>query len=254
MKSRKPTLSPTKMLTYLACRMKYYWAYLNPMGRYFQRARAEFTFGTTLHRVLQHFHEQGGAEQVEREQLFVTYEQTWSDAGFEHAEHAEEHKELGRELLNAYYEQQMAQPGEAKVLLTEKMLRKDMGRFVLIGRLDRVDEYPDGTLEIIDYKSGRSTVTYEQVYDDFAMGCYQLLVREHYPDRPVVATIIALRSGDKATAFLAPDELKEFEAAVRELGEEILDKDIETYHPKRIDLCETCEFLKLCQRQPEFEN
>lgn len=250
--SRKPTLSPTKMLTYLACPVKYYWAYVNPLGRYYQRPRPEFTFGANLHRVLQLFHAAGGVEAIPKEQLRTAFESIWSNVGFESQEQAEQHRQLGLQMLDSYYDQQAERKGIARTLFTERLLRKDMGRFVLIGRLDRVDEYPDGTLEIIDYKSGRDEVTYEQIQDDFALVCYQLLLRHHYPNRPILATIVALRTGAQATTFLTPTEVQEMEEIVRLLGEEILDRDFENLVPQFKPLCRVCEFLPLCLQNPEF--
>lgn len=253
MSQRKPTLSPTKMIMYLTCPVKYYWTYLNPLGKYYLRARKELTFGATLHRVLQDFHEAGGVEQVQQETLIAKLEERWSEAGFETKEQAETHKTLGKELLHAYFEQQIQVEVPPKILYTEKMLRYDMGQFVLLGRIDRIDEHADGSIEVVDYKSGRSTVTEEQVYEDFAMRCYLLLARAHFPEKPLLASIIALRSGEQARVKLPEAELNEFEAQTRLLGEEMLDRDLETYLPRRIYACDDCDFLKLCQRNAEFD-
>ena len=56
---RKPTLSPTRIGTYLECAVKYRYIYQDKIGRFYTKARAGFSFGSTLHNVLQDFHEQG---------------------------------------------------------------------------------------------------------------------------------------------------------------------------------------------------
>ena len=93
---------------------------------------------------------------------------------------------------------------QCKTKFVERQLRYDMGDFNLIGRLDRVDEYPDGTLEIVDYKTGRETVSEEDVAGDLAMSIYQLLLHKKHPDRPIRARIEAVRTGISATAALNP--------------------------------------------------
>lgn len=251
---RKPVISPTRIRTYLLCEVKYYHSYLNPQGKYYIRAKREFSFGTTMHSVLQHLHAIGGAEAVSVEQLQQVMRQQWVDAGYETPQQAAEFQQVAANLLGQYHVQQLqaAQqiPAELRprLLMQERLLRMDMGRFALIGRVDRVDEHPDGTLEIIDYKSFRSTVTPEEVHDDLAMCCYQLLLKSLYPDRRVIATIVALQTGANASASLTPEELQDFREDIRLLGEEIISRDFEYLEPKRIPHCDDCDFLPLCQR------
>ncbi|MFQ3610697.1 MAG: PD-(D/E)XK nuclease family protein [Fimbriimonadales bacterium] len=245
---RKPSLSPTKITTYLTCRVKYYWAYQTPYGRYLKRGNAQLALGANLHRALQAFHEQGGAQALSPEQIAQTLEQLWSMQGFRSQEESEHHKQVGHALIQDYYQRQVEQPSEAVPLFTEKMLRRDMGEFVLIGRIDRVDEHPDGTLEIIDYKSGRSTVSEEQVREDLALHCYALLIQEQYPDRPLRLSIDALRAGVKATVPVSWEHLQEFRELLVEIGHRILRDTFEVLEPELIPHCARCEFLPLCQR------
>ncbi|MCX7926265.1 MAG: PD-(D/E)XK nuclease family protein, partial [Fimbriimonadales bacterium] len=131
----------------------------------------------------------------------------------------------------------------------ERMLRRDMGRYVLMGRIDRVDEHPDGTLEIIDYKSGRADVNEEQVRNDFALHCYALLVQEYYPDRPLQIAIHALRPNKKVAVPVSQETLDEFRELLDQLVAEILSEDWELLRPQWIPACAECEFLELCLRK-----
>jgi len=245
---RKPTFSPTKLTTYLTCRIKYHWAYMTPYGKWMRRQHPAFAFGTNLHRALQYFHSAGGAEKLSPDEFHQAIHQLWSHAGFETTEQSEAFKQTGLELAQQYYQTQREQPAEAIVLFTERMLRRDMGRYVLIGRIDRVDEYPDGTLEIIDYKSGRSQVSEEQVRNEFALHCYALLVQEHYPDRPLKIAIYALRPNKKVSLALSADTLEEFRELLNRLVEQILEEDWSLLNPHWIPECAECEFRALCVR------
>ncbi len=245
---RKPTLSPTRIQTYLTCRVKYYWAYLSPLGRRFHRRDPALTLGANLHRVLQLFHHLGGAETLSREQLAYALETLWRADRFETPEQSEAHKQLGHALIADYYERHAARPTPARTLFTEKTLRMDRGEYVLMGRLDRVDEHPDGTLEIIDYKSQRETVSEEQVANDLALNCYALLLQHHYPDRPLLLSIYALRAGMKATVAISADQLQEFGRLLDELAQQILNTEFDRLSPQPIPHCEVCEYLPLCTR------
>lgn len=251
---RKPSISPTKITTFLACPLKYRWTYVDAQGKWYLRSKSYYSFGTTLHGVLQRFHDEGdtGVETVD--QAIAAMEESWIDAGFSSAEEMQEAFGEGKEILERYVAAAKDRPRLAKTLFVEKMLRHDFAEFNLIGRLDRVDEYPDGSLEIVDYKSGRSTVLAEDVQNDLAMSVYQLLLKRKYPDRPVRATIVALKTGDQASYAMSDAELDEFERDIEMLGQQILfntDFFEAVAVPKR--LCYTCDFQPLCRKLPDFD-
>ena len=230
----------------------YRWMFVDPRGRWYRRAKPYFSFGSTLHKVLQRFHEEGGVGAVTKEVLLANYEANWIEAGYDSEEESQRHLALGRELLDTYYERLAVQPSEARPVYTERMLRCDMGPFTLSGRVDRVDEYPDGRLEIVDYKSGRDSVTEDDVRDDLAMSAYQLLLKKTHPERDVFATIHALRAGDSASYALTEAEMAHFEEDLRLLGEEILACEWESLTPSYKDLCLRCDYVALCKRHPPY--
>jgi len=248
-RSRKLTLSPTKISTYLACRLMYKHTYIDRISRFFYTPKSFHAFGSTLHRALDEFHRMGGAETQSAEELVETMRSVWASAGYASQEEEIEHLESAERLLEQYHTEHVV--AGAKTLFTEKQLRFDMGEFVLMGRIDRLDEYPDGRLEIIDYKSGRLAVTEDEVRSDLAMGIYSLLARKLYPDRAVSATIYALRSGEKATIEHSDDELAELEEMIRVLAAEIAQIDRETViEPAWLpEVCPWCDYLRLCARK-----
>lgn len=250
---RKPTLSPTKFSTYLACPVKYRWTYIDERGKWYLRSKSYYSFGLTLHKVLERFHNADDAGVQTVHQALAAFEENWIEAGFSSAEEMAEAFGEGKELIERHVEEALAQPSTANTLYVEKMLRKDLGEFVLLGRLDRVDEYEDGTIEVVDYKSGRSGVSEEDVATDLAMCCYQLLLRHQFPDRPVRAAIIALRAGTSASASMTDEEATQFENDIKALGITILNREFADLTPVPKPLCPTCDFLPLCKKHPEFE-
>ncbi|RYG26929.1 PD-(D/E)XK nuclease family protein [bacterium] len=253
MVARKPTLSPTKITTYLACPVKFKWTYIDARGRWYLRSKSYYSFGTSLHRALERFHDSGDVGVQTTEEAVAALEESWVDAGYRSADEAAEALGEGREIVARYVEEQLRTGKKAKTLFTERQMRWDLGEFALIGRLDRLDEHEDGTLEIVDYKSGRSEVDPEEVRNDIAMSCYGLLVRRKYPDQPVVGTIVAIRTGASGSAAWSDEELNVFEEDLKKLGTEILTEDYPELRPVYKPLCPHCDFLPLCRRDPEFE-
>ena len=250
---RKPTLSPTKLATFLACPLKYRWTFVDDRGRWYLKAKSYYSFGSTLHKVLERFHDGGDAGVSTTDEAIVAYEEGWIEAGYSSAEEMHEAFGEGKEILERYVGQALMRPSDATVLAVEKQLRMPFGEeFDLIGRIDRIDEYPDGSLEIVDYKSGRSEVTTEDVASDLAMGIYQLLVRDRFPGRPVAATIVALRTGRFATHSLADDQASELIQDLWELGRIVLATNWEDKQPVFKSVCPRCDFFELCRRDEEF--
>lgn len=250
--ARRPTLSPTKASVYLACPVKYKWSFVDPRGKWYMRPKRAYSFGTSLHAALERFHDEGDQGVNDAETLVVALEEGWVSAGYRSVEEANESLAEGRQILRSYVQTEVARPQGVKSIFIEKMVKADMGRFVLQGRVDRVDEHPDGTLEIVDYKSGRSAVTPERVKGEIGMQLYAVMVREMRPGRPIRITIIALRPNERASVDLTDEEIADTREAALALGEEILDRDFENIEPVAKRLCLDCEFLPLCRSHREF--
>lgn len=250
--ARRPSISPSKLTNYLACPVKYRWTYVDDRGKWYLKAKSYYSFGTTLHRVLERFHSSDDAGVETTDQALAAYEDNWIDAGFSSMEEMAESFHEGKEMLERHVQDFKKRETKAHVLFVEKQLKLDMERFDLSGRIDRVDEHDDGTLEIVDYKTGRDSVTEDDVANDIAMGCYQLLLSRAYPDRNIIATIYALRSGSSATSSMSASELDQFEKDVKLLGDEILTQEYHDLTPRLKRLCRDCDFLPLCKRQEDF--
>jgi len=251
--ARKPTLSPSKITTYLACPSKYRWSYVDDRGKWYLRSKSYYSFGSSLHAVLQRFHDQCDRGVTTTEQAVAALEESWIQAGYSSQDEMMQAMSEGKAIVEKYVENVATMPVTARTLFVEKQMRVDLGPFVLLGRLDRVDEHEDGTIEVVDYKSGRGSVSEEDVATDLAMGCYQLLLREHFPEQKVIASIIALRTGEKATAGFSDDDAAQFKQDLVFLGIEILERDYENMVPIGKPLCMECDFQPLCRRHEEFE-
>lgn len=225
---------------------------MDPRGKWYLRSRSHFSFGTSLHNVLQRFHDSRDTGVTTTAQAVAALEESWIEAGYNSQEDMLQALSEGKDILEAYTTEVLSQPVTSQTLFVEKLFRYDLGDFVLIGRIDRIDQHEDGHLDIIDYKSGRSSVNREQLENDIAMGIYQLILKHHFPDREITATIIAIRTGDSETVSLNPDSLQLLENDLKTLGEEILNRDWQGHTPSAKPLCPQCDFLNLCQKQREF--
>src|SRR5215212_7389120 len=100
------------------------------------------------------------------EDLLSTFDAQWPA---ELSERDVRAMEEGRTLLVDYFRRQGDQ--WPKVRFVEEPFKLELGRYTLVGTLDRVDELPDGSLQIVDYKTAR---TPPQAPDTFQLDVYQL--------------------------------------------------------------------------------
>lgn len=239
---RLPRFSPTRIELYLFCPRAYRAYYVE--GLKWGGITAGHAFGGSLHRALQQFHARGGAAQVPLDELQTTLRESWTVAGYASPEEAEAQLERGIQML-AEHHARGTEPGR-ETLWTERTVQRQYPEFVLFGKVDRLDRRPDGSLEVVDYKSGRRTVTDEEVRDELALAIYQLLVARENPGVPVHTGILCLRTGDCASVVRTDEELDHFEAHICELVRRIIAD--ETMEPIPGEQCRTCVYPRVCPR------
>ena len=246
MRQGKLILSPTKIKTFLECRLKYRCVYVERIGRLYQRPKSFFSFGASLHGAIRDFHELGGPATQTTDDLLAHLERKWVSAGYESPAEEHRHREAAGQAVRGYFE--AAAERQARPILVERPLYCDMNTFTLMGRIDRIDEWPGGELEIIDYKSMREMVTPEEVRDDLAMGVYQILTRRHFPGRHVLSTIHCLRTGAQATTEFSARDIEEVADGTRAVADDILSRSWDgPAEPEWGLRCEGCDFAPLCR-------
>lgn len=242
---RKLVLSPTRISTYLACPLMYKFVYIDKLSRFYYKPKAAHSFGASLHRALQEFHSHGGASTQTSDQLKSHLRRAWVEIGYESLRDEQAYFENGLRILQGHHSTPL--PSGTITLFTERQLKQDMGAFVLAGRIDRLDQHIDDRIEVIDYKSGRVSVTEEEVRNDLAMNVYQLLAKLNYPNERVTGSILCLTTGDKATVELTPNELTQVQEHIRGIAPDIM--SICSYteiEPLPKAACAACDFKRLC--------
>jgi RecB family exonuclease len=235
---RTPRFSPTRLALYRFCPKAYEYYYLR--GLRWGQISPGHAFGGTLHRTLEAFHREGAERSLEA--LLETYRSRWIEAGYADAEEAARHFEAGEALLRRYHTE--AVQTERETIAVETTVRVEYPGFVLFGKIDRLDRLADGELQVIDYKSGRLTVTEEEVRASPALAIYQLLVARRNLAVPVSAAILCLRSGEMAAVRRSPAELDQVEAEVSATILQILAD--ERFDPAPGPHCAECSFYRIC--------
>ncbi|MBT4071669.1 MAG: ATP-dependent helicase [Candidatus Magasanikbacteria bacterium] len=168
------SFSYSQISTYETCPYKYKLAHIIRVPT---KGTGNISFGITMHSVFQRFYEAiqtknsatqaslFDAQPVETkedgvviaptlDELLELYESKWVDDWYESTRQRNDYYEKGKKILRTFY---AAQEGQWAIpLALEKGFTIRVGEYTVRGSIDRVDQMDDGTLEIIDYKTGKT--------------------------------------------------------------------------------------------------
>jgi DNA helicase-2/ATP-dependent DNA helicase PcrA len=144
-------LSASALDQYEKCPMKYLLS-----ARWCIRGgpHAALSFGNVMHAALRELVAAWRHGQlISMADLELIYAREWKSGGYEDAYQEEEYRRAGLEQLRSFYEKYAG--ARPEVLELEKPFELPMEHNIVItGRIDRIDRLPDGTVEIVDYKTG----------------------------------------------------------------------------------------------------
>ena len=159
-----------------------------------EERKGYFEFGSAIHGAFEAFtiarREARAAGQPDPgfESLAAGLERTWNPTAFADSRAAESYEVRAGPVLRRFFERELRSPAEALVFEEPFMLELDPGDggapIHFRGVIDRIDRHPDGSIEVIDYKTGRSK-SQQDVDEDEQLSAYALALRSGVVADPV---------------------------------------------------------------------
>jgi DNA helicase-2/ATP-dependent DNA helicase PcrA len=228
-------LSASDIDTYRICPLKYKFA---RVFRIPQEPTIHQRFGIVLHQVLERFHAEGGGP---LSRLMELFEISWRRSGFGGSDDEQQFRERAVEALERYW--RLDRDSEAEPVWFERSFAFRIGPHLLRGRVDRVDRHPDGSFELIDYKTGRAKSEVE-LREDVQLSLYQMGARESWRLETSAQSYFYVLTGEKIPVEHSPEELERVRATVTDIAGGILKQDFEpTPSP---DVCRFCDYRIIC--------
>jgi DNA helicase-2/ATP-dependent DNA helicase PcrA len=144
------TLSYGQVNDYTECPARYRFAHLIRLPT---APSHHLVVGKALHAAVQAYHRaQMEDRPMSREALHVELDRHWESIGFVTRAHEDARLASARAALDRFWDEQQAD--SAPVIGVEQEFAFRFGADRVRGRMDRVDQAADGTVTVVDYKSG----------------------------------------------------------------------------------------------------
>jgi DNA helicase-2/ATP-dependent DNA helicase PcrA len=233
------SLSASDLDLYLTCPLKYKFSRVFGIP---QEPTINQRFGILIHNVLERFHKEGDEDEGSGlERLMDLFEAGWRRSGFGTSDDELQFRDRAREAMRLYWERESE--SEGKPVWLERKFDIRIGPHHVRGRVDRVDRLPDGSHELIDYKTGERK-SEAQLENDLQLALYRLAAREAWDLDSSSGSYYYVLDGDKVAAPIRPDDAERVERTVLEVGEGVLGQDFEP-RPSPTT-CSWCDYRLIC--------
>src|SRR5262249_40335581 len=195
-----PSLSASAPGLYLTRPLKYKFARVFGIP---QEPTINQRFGILIHNVLERFHREEpepGEDGLRR--LMGLLEAGWRRSGFGTSDDELQYRDRAREAMRLYWERERGDEGGPVWL--ERQFDFQVGPHHVRGRVDRVDRLPDGSHELIDYKTGERK-SEADLESDLQLALYRLAAREAWDLEAGIGSYYYVLDAEKVVAPSKPD-------------------------------------------------
>ncbi len=231
------SLSASDLDLYLTCPLKYKFTRVFGIPK---EPTINQRFGILIHNVLERFHKDGPGEDG-HQRLMDLFEAGWRRSGFGTSDDELQFRDKARAAMNLYWEREREAEGEPVWL--ERKFDIKIGPHHVRGRVDRVDRLPDGSHELIDYKTGERK-SEADLESDLQLALYRLAAREAWDVEATTGSYYYVLDADKVAAPIRPDDAERVERTVLEVGKGVLGQDFEPRPAPTT--CSWCDYRLIC--------
>ena len=213
--------------------------------------QAALTFGNIMHRSVRRYFELRAKGEASFEAVKGFYESSWRNSGFEdeYQEHA--YKQAGLEQLRVFVEKQGS--SETLPLSMESSFSLDLGGVLLEGRIDQINPLlprareDEGSVELIDYKTGRPR-SQKDADNSLQLSVYALAAQQKMKLRPRRLTFYCLTNNQPVHTVRTEQDLKAVKAEVLTVADRIR----QNHFPAAPGfVCKFCDYRPICPAHEE---
>jgi putative RecB family exonuclease len=250
------SFSYSRIGTFKNCPRQYKFAYIEKPAVE-KPVSVEAKLGSSVHFSLEKLYKYlVNGKILDKSVLLEDYMKRWEDQDRDRIKVVREYMDVddyikvGASALEKYYDRYHPFDG-GEVLGLEKNISFPLdppNRFTIRSKLDRIMRRADGTVEIIDYKTGGMLPSQQDIDRDVQMGLYQIGLQHLWPQyEKVELKQIWMRQQTELVTVMPAARLEEIRYAVYQ---DILAienaRRLDDFPPKESSLCDWCVYFDLC--------
>lgn len=243
-------LSATRINTFLSCKQKYWFNYMDKLPKL---SNPSFKLGLAVHESLemagQIWQQKEKFTKTDIKKIMEEYDRVSIREGMEDYAIHEEGKDLVRKRLNNFL------AGRKIIGLEIKFgfwgadggiqVTSDLG-VPLIGAIDKVEEYDEDTVLIVDYKTSKTAPTATQMKSDIQLSLYDLVARKMFPEYKRVVLSLDLLKSDVLYTYRSKEQREEFERYLKAVYDQMLALKVEDVYASLNMFCPWCDYKDYC--------
>jgi DNA helicase-2/ATP-dependent DNA helicase PcrA len=241
-------LSVSQIETFQTCPLHYKLKYIYKLP---SPPSASSSFGISIHNTLK---EMLNVKNLNAKSTLEMYKKNFIDIGYMNKKHKEEFFKKGETYLLGFLKNGYDKKVKT-ILLEEKFTlplqgtrHKAIGNSLKIGgTIDRVDELPDGRVEIIDYKTGANIPTQKEVDKDLQLSFYALAMSSIKKIKPedIKLSLYYLDTQEKISTTRSASDLEKVKEEILEIRDEIEASDFKCNN--NFFCSGACEYSMFCK-------
>jgi len=241
-------LSPSSIAVFKQCRRRYKFLHIDKLGDKYGKPRPYFTMANHVHAALKEFLSLQPIELRTSASAEELLRKNWQRyrLGFRDKDDEMRWVEKAMAQLRSFVSNQDV---GAQPIMMEEMVEAEISTgLVLRGRIDRVDKEPDGTLHIIDYKTGN--MAGETDWEQLELHALILSKRLTWPVNKI--SYLYLGNAIMKSTAISGDNLRQVHWHVLTTANTI--RQEKQFRPNPSLWCGNCDFISICPGKSEAES
>ena len=238
-------LSPSGISTFRQCRQRYKFVYIDKLGKKYGKPQPYLTMANHVHATVKDFLSLRPVNLRTEAAIEEILQRNWQRyrVGFKGKDDEERWHEKAITQLRAFVNKHDV---SIIPIMQEEFMKTEVAAGVMLcGRLDRVDKLADGSLHIVDYKTGNVP----QEMDWAQLEFHALILSKHLPETVSKASFLYMADSTLQSTVISPERLVQAHWDALTVARQIQKE--KTFATSTGYWCRNCDFMPICPNESQ---
>ena len=201
--------------------------------------------GNSIHEMIEGTADKSGKVPT-RDEALAKLKEKWIWNSYSSKTGESEFKARAEKMTDVYLE--WRNNNKNKFIASEKQISIKYEGLILNGKIDWLEENPDGEFEVVDFKTSKTVTSQNKAEEDWQLHIYAWLVWKEFGKIPVKASLFFLEKGKMVTIEIDKDKVENLlDSEIKPIIEKILKNDFKAT-PESYK-CSQCDYQGVCSEK-----